>query len=660
MSAVPNLPEEVLRVHPVDPGLSHDSLLKYKSDVSHVEHAGAQRTGQSNGITHYPETNNATVPKQQQQAAHINPKATPQWQLHDRPIENQRPVRVIVIGAGYSGVYCGIRIPERMRNCSLAIYEKNAGIGGTWYENRYPGAACDVPSHSYQFSFNPKHDWSSLYAPSWEIREYIESTARKFGADRFVHLEHEVVGCRWDEAEGKWHVRVRKGGPEGEVFEDVADVVVTARGNLNTKQWPDIEGLGSFQGEVMHSAAWDEGYDFRNKRVGVIGSGSSAIQIIPKLQQVEGAHLNCFIRSRTWISPPLAHGVQEKLGMGEKFEFTEELKQQFREDPQAWLDFRLMVEADANNIHAVTLKGTPMQQGAQKAFEEGMKERLKKKPEYFDWLKPGFAPGCRRLTPGPGFLEALVEDNVSFVRDRIRRIEPKGVVTEDGKLHEIDVLICATGFYASAAPPFPVTGLDGHSLKDHWHTRATNYLSLATDRFPNLFMMLGPNGAIGEGSLTMMIESTGDYILRAIRKLQRDNIKSMSIKPGRVRDFTRYCDAYFNGTVYMDDCQSWYRKDGQGRSGDFVTGLWPGSTLHCIEALRSPRWEDFDYEYIPEENGSEVNQMAWLGNGWAVNQLKEQPSHADLGFYLMPQFQQRPVEGRPEDNEDFAVRHWSY
>ncbi|KAI7404745.1 hypothetical protein KC328_g1834 [Hortaea werneckii] len=172
--------------------------------------------------------------------------------------------------------------------------------------------------------------------------------------------------------------------------------------------------------------------------------------------------------------------------------------------------------------------------------------------------------------------------------------------------------------------------------------------------------MLGPNGAIGEGSLTMMIESTGDYILRAIRKLQRDNIKSMSIKPGRVRDFTRYCDAYFNGTVYMDDCQSWYRKDGQGRSGDFVTGLWPGSTLHCIEALRSPRWEDFDYEYIPEEDGSEVNQMAWLGNGWAVNQLKEQPSHADLGFYLMPQFQQTPVEGRPEENEDFAVRHWSY
>ncbi|KAI7301094.1 hypothetical protein KC315_g16848, partial [Hortaea werneckii] len=183
MSAVPNLPEEVLRVHPVDPDLSHDSMLKYKSDVSHVEYAGEPRTGQPNGITHYPKTNNTAVPKQQQ-ASHTNPKATPQWQLHDRPIENQRPIRVIVIGAGYSGVYCGIRIPERMRNCSLAIYEKNAGIGGTWYENRYPGAACDVPSHSYQFSFNPKPDWSSLYAPSWEIREYIASTARKFGADR--------------------------------------------------------------------------------------------------------------------------------------------------------------------------------------------------------------------------------------------------------------------------------------------------------------------------------------------------------------------------------------------------------------------------------------------------------------------------------------------
>ncbi|KXL44482.1 MAG: hypothetical protein FE78DRAFT_150169 [Acidomyces sp. 'richmondensis'] len=603
MSAIPNLPETIERnnVHNVAVGV--EAVHRAKQGTDHVEKVNG---GQVNGV---------------------KSEAAP-WLLHDVPVDHQRPIRVIVIGAGYSGVYCGIRIPERLRNCELVIYEKNAGIGGTWYENHYPGAACDVPAHSYQFSFNPKHDWSAFYAPSWEIRDYIEGTAKKYGADRFIKLEHEVKDCEWRQDEGKWHVKIR--GPDGQVFEDTADVIVSARGNLNNKQWPDIDGLRSFEGEIMHSSAWNDDFDFTNKRIGIIGSGSSAIQIIPKLQKVPGAHLNCFIRSRTWISPPLGQMTQDKLGMSDKFEFDQEQIKKFESDPEAWLNFRMMVEADANNIHSVTLKGTPMQIGAQQAFEEGMKARLRKKPEYFDWLKPNFAPGCRRLTPGPGFLEALVEDNVSFIRDRIVRIEPKGVVTADGKLHEIDVLCCATGFYASSAPPFRVAGLNGYTMQEHWSKRATNYLSLATDQFPNYFMMLGPNAAIGEGSLTMMIESTGDYILKAIRKMQKENIKSMTVKPERVRDFIRYCDAYFKGTVYMDDCQSWYRKDGQGKSGDFVTGLWPGSTLHCIEALRSPRWEDYLYEYPREENGAEENQMAWLGNGWALTQTYDKPRIIDL------------------------------
>ena len=378
--------------------------------------------------------------------------------------------------------------------------------------------------------------------------------AKKYGADRFIKLEHRVVGAAWNQEEGKWHVQVER--PDGTTFEDTSDLIVSARGNLNNKQWPDIPGLWDFKGEIMHSAAWNDDYDFTNKRIGIIGSGSSAIQIVPKLQAKEGATLNCFIRNRTWISPPLAQGTQDKYGLNE-FEFSVDQIRRFKEDPIAWERFRKDIEADANNVHAVTIRGTEMQKGAAKFFEAGMKERLKKKPEYFEWLRPGFSPGCRRLTPGPGFLEALVEDNVSFVRDRITRIEPTGVVTEDGKLHEIDVLCCATGFYASTAPPFPVTGLDGKVLEEHWAERATNYLSLATDQFPNYFLMLGPNGAIGEGSLTMMIESTGDYILKAIRKVQKENIKSMVIKPERVQDFLNYVDQYFKGTVYSEECRSW-------------------------------------------------------------------------------------------------------
>lgn len=484
------------------------------------------------------------------------------------------------------------------------------------YENRYPGAACDIPSHSYQFSFNPKHDWSSLYAPSWEIRDYLQETARKYGADRFMKLNHEVKECTWDQGRGKWYVQIQK--PGGGIIQDDCDVLVSARGNLNNKQWPDIEGLWDFKGEIMHSAAWNEDYDFTNKRIGIVGSGSSAIQIVPKLQKVPGAHLNCFMRSKTWISPPLGQTSMDALGMGDQLQFRSEQIENFKKDPEAWFRFRMKVESDANNIHAMTLKGTEMQVSAQQAFGQGMKSRLAKKPEYYDWLKPSFAPGCRRLTPGPGFLEALVEDNVSFIRDKISHITPTGITTTDSTHHAIDVLVCATGFYASAAPPFPIYGLHHQSLQTHWHHRATNYLSLATDAFPNHFLMLGPNAAIGEGSLTMMIESTGDYILKSLRKIQKDNIKSMVIKTARVRDFMRYVDAYFQGTVYMDECRSWYRKDGQGRSASFVSGLWPGSTLHCIEALRSPRWEDWEYVYL-EEEGREGNVMGWLGNGYVVS-----------------------------------------
>ncbi|KAF1345486.1 hypothetical protein BDV97DRAFT_302849 [Delphinella strobiligena] len=573
---------------------------------------------------------------------------TSNFSIHDTVVENFRPVKVIVIGAGYSGIYHGIRIPERIKNCELVIYEKNAGVGGTWYENRYPGCACDIPSHSYQFSFNPNPNWSALYAPAREIQAYLEDTAKKYSVDRFVKLQHEVHSCRYDETKGKWHVKVQQ--PDGQVIEDTSDILISARGGLNHIAWPEIEGLRSFKGEIMHSAAWQDGYDFTDKRIGVIGSGSSAIQIIPNLQKLPGAKLSCFIRSKTWISPPFGQAIQDELGM-DSIVFSEEQRKRFREDPAYFQDFRMKIEAGGNEIHALTIKGTEMQKGAKKDFEASMKERLKKKPDYYDWIKPDFAPGCRRLTPGPGFLEALVEDNVDFIRDRIVRIEEKGVVTADGRLHEIDVLVCATGFHTAAGPPFPVTGLDGKNLGQHWNERARTYMSLATDEFPNFYMMLGPNAAIGSGSLTMMIENVGDYVIRCIRKLQKENIKSMVIKSQRVRDFTRFIDAYFEGTVFMDDCKSWYKS-----RDNKVTGLWPGSALHCIEALRSPRWEDFEYEYLPEDDGNEVNQLNWLGNGWSINQLEER----DLAWYLLPQYQSPPNAPLPEEHDGYKIRAFSH
>ncbi|KAH8717134.1 hypothetical protein GQ44DRAFT_393942 [Phaeosphaeriaceae sp. PMI808] len=584
----------------------------------------------------------------------------PAFKLHDTPIDNLRPLRVVIIGAGYSGIYCGIRIPEKLKNVELAIYEKNEGVGGTWWENRYLGCACDIPSHSYQYSFEPNQNWSALYAPAAEIQAYLEGVAKKYSADRFIKLRHEIKGCHWDDKLAKWNILVQNLAT-GETIHDQADVLISARGALNSPSWPDIEGLKTFKGELMHSATWNEAYDFENKRIGVIGSGSSSIQIVPSLQRIAGTQVNVFARSKTWVSPSFGQELWDTYGFKGAV-IPEEVRRRLSTDPEYYEKFRLSIEEGGNGIHAATMKGTPMQQGVKDAFYQHMKKRLESKPEIFEALVPSFSPGCRRITPGPGYLEALTEPNVSFITSPITRISASTIHTTDGKSHEIDALVCATGFKISSPPPFPLTGVGNLTLNEKWKDRPSNYLSHSIAGFPNLYTMLGPNSAIGTGSLTKMIETVGDYIIKCVRKIQRDNIAAMVVKEEREQDFLEYADAYFEGTVFGEECRSWYKNKGTGK----VIGLWPGSTLHCMEAMRSPRWEDYVYKYIDEledasqENGlggpGRVNRMAWLGNGWTVNGLEER----DLAWYLYPEFMEKPVAPLPEENKEFGIRPFSY
>lgn len=530
-----------------------------------------------------------------------------------------------------------------------------------------------APAHSYQFSFEPNKDWSALYAPAPEIQAYLERVTKKYSADRFIKLEHEVVGCVWEEKEGKWHVDV-KDLKSGETLHDTADVLISARGGLNNIAWPEIEGLKTFKEEVMHSAAWNQNYDFTNKRIGVIGSGSSAIQIVPSLQRLPRTQLSTFVRSKTWISPPFGSQIWEKYGF-EGFNIPDELRAKFHSDPEYYQKFRLAIEEDGASIHGVTMSNHPLQKGAKEMFTKNMKKILKNAPHIFNALLPSFSPGCRRLTPGPGYLEALTQPNVSFITSPITRISESAIHTSDGGVHEIDVLVCATGFHASAPPPFPVRGQNNTTMTQKWENRATTYLSHSISSFPNHFLFLGPNSAIGSGSLTMMIESLGDYVIKAIRKIQKDNIKAMVVKRDREEDFTEYVDAYFKGTVFVEDCRSWYRNKASGE----VVGLWPGSMQHFVEVMRSPRWEDFEYVYFGEDEveGEEderadspiegmrmverkrrkrVNRLAWLGNGWSVNQLEMR----DLAWYLYPEYVDVPCAPFPEEKEALKVRAFSY
>ncbi|KAH8591217.1 hypothetical protein B0O99DRAFT_632827 [Bisporella sp. PMI_857] len=585
----------------------------------------------------------------------MNGSSRPQaHKLKDSPVENFRRMKVIVIGAGFSGIYCGVRFPQRLKNIDLTIYEKNAGVGGTWWENTYPGCACDIPSHSYQYSFHPNSQWSKFYAPAPEIRAYLENVVEKYSVHRFIKCSHQVTACNWDQSSGKWTVSVTN-LDSGETFADTVDVVVSARGTLNEKSWPDLEGFSDLKIPQIHSAAWDHKYNFQGKRVGVIGGGSSAIQIIPELQRVPGTKLSCFVRSRTWISRPFGDSAVGKLGLSSE-EFTEDQKKRFANDPDYYLEFRSTIEREGNSVHALTLKGSVIQKAARDDFTELMKQRLAKKPEILDSLLPDFGVACRRLTPGPGYLEALVQGNVDFINKSIRKCGSNTVELTDGSEVELDVLVCATGFNASAPPPFPVVGKDGQTLAERFNPHPETYLSLATDGFPNYFMMLGPNAAIGTGSLTMMIEMEGDYIIKSVRKMQKEDIKSMEVQSRRVQDFSKVIDSYFEQTVYLDGCNSWYRSDG-GR-GNRITGLWPGSAMHAMETLRSPRWEDYDYEYLGDEDGIEVNRLGWLGNGWSI--VQTDAGSGELAFYLQPEVTDNPSSPFPEQTRLYQLRPFSH
>lgn len=295
-------------------------------------------------------------------------------------------------------------------------------------------------------------------------------------------------------------------------------------------------------------------------------------------------------------------------------------------------------------------------------LREAMQQRLASKPEIAGFLIPSFSIGCRRATPGPGYLEALCESNVDFVTDGIAGVTSSGVRLESGRELALDVLVCATGFQTSKAPPFPITGRGGLTLAERCTPFPEAYLSLAVDSFPNYFMMLGPNSAIGAGSLNVILEAEGDYIVKCIRKLQKEDYATMTVKLERVRDWREYCHEYFKKTVYTDECNSWYKSD-EG-TGDRIIGLWPGSCLHAVEALRAPRWEDFDWE---SRDGPGANALRWLGNGWSVTHSKADQGQGsgreyqgDPAWYLEPLFLDVPLEEQPEEDREFKMRPFSH
>ncbi|KAK5169326.1 uncharacterized protein LTR77_005301 [Saxophila tyrrhenica] len=530
--------------------------------------------------------------------------------IANRNIDNRRPLKVIIVGAGISGILSAIKLLQTTSALEIVIYDKNSDLG-------------DIPAHVYQLSWDSNVAWSQFYASGAEILQYWQRVAKKYGVEKYMKFSHAVTGATWDARRAQWKVTVDD-TLGGRTIDHEGDILITAIGVLNQWKWPSIPGLKDFQGKLMHTAAWDEEFDVTHKNVAVIGAGSSGIQVVPTIQS-EVNRLDHYVRGSTWIATPMAgQEVEKRVTEGSNFSYTPDEIKAWEQDPETYIQYRKQVERVVQSDYDITIRNSENQAKARKYFEMLMTQRLSKKPELIEHFLPTFSPLCKRLTPGPGYLEALTEDNVDVIVQPIDRVTKTGILTKDGRQRDVDAIICATGFNTHFTNRFPVHGIDGKKLFDEQTTssrrpRLSNYLSMMVDGFPNMFMFLGLNAGVGHGNLLMILERVAEYVSKAVAKLQLENIRTLQPSVRATDQFTSFCDAHFERTVFSETCSSWYKTDGR------VSALWPGSSLHAIKALQNPRWEDFDYTFV------DGNGVGWLGDG---STAADWDPEEDKSYYL--------------------------
>ncbi|KIX09971.1 uncharacterized protein Z518_01052 [Rhinocladiella mackenziei CBS 650.93] len=551
-------------------------------------------------------------------------------ELLDHHIDDVRSLRVVVIGAGLSGILAGILLPVKVPKIQLTILEKNDEVGGTWLENVYPGVRCDIPAHVYQATFTPNTQWSQQFAEGHEIRDYWKAQARKYDVYKYIQFARRVKDVSWSDENSEWTI-TGVNPKDDQPFEENADFVLPAIGRFNDWRLPNYPGVSEYKGHLCHTSHWDPSFDATGKTVAIIGNGASGIQVLPNLQPI-AKHIDHYARCKTWIAASWA-------GDERTFEpqwYSEEQKRELL-DPGKYLEFRKQIEGKYWHRFASTFRGAEANTAMRDRFIEIMSQRLVKKPELINSLIPDFNPNCRRLTPGPGYLEALTADNVTLIQDHIKRFTETGIETVDGQHRVVDAIICATGAAVDMVPPFSVRAR-GIDLQDAWKPLSENqkadlthfgwpytYLGLAVPNVPNLLLIHGPHGTGPSGTVPHSVEVQVTYYAKVLRKASSQGIKAMWPSKRAADDFVAYADAFFPKTVLTDNCRSWANG---GKPGGRIHGIWPGSAGHVTLVRKEPRWEDWEYEYLHESG----NRFAhWLGNGWT---LKERDESQDMTPYL--------------------------
>jgi cation diffusion facilitator CzcD-associated flavoprotein CzcO len=485
-----------------------------------------------------------------------------------QPRPSRPDLRFLVIGAGMSGILSGIKLQEAGLD-DFAIYEKADRLGGTWRENTYPGLACDVPSHLYSYSFAPNPDWSHRFSPGPEILAYLERVARGSGMEARIRYRKQITRCAFED--GRWRIEAADGS------RDEGDFVIAATGVLHHPAMPDLEGLDSFGGAVFHSARWDHDVPLAGRRVGVVGTGSSAIQIVSALVDEVGS-LSLFQRTPQWIMPVEnpAYGEDERAVFRRQPEAMATIREQVT---RAFVDGFANVLGDAN---------APALQAIHAACEANL-ERSVRDPELREKLRPGYRAACKRLIMSPDFYDAIQRPNARLVTEGIERVEPAGVRTRDGRLHELDVLVLATGFRVDRfVRPMAVTGREGAALDDVWKDGPFAYMAISVPGFPNFFMLNGPNAPVGNFSLIDVAEMQFAYILRLVEQVRSGACREVCVSPQAMDRFDAERREAARTTIWATGCKSWYL-DGRG-----LPTAWPWTFDRFREEMAEPRLEDYE------------------------------------------------------------------
>ena len=480
-------------------------------------------------------------------------------------------IDTLIVGAGFSGLCMAMKLRAEGMNSFLVI-EKSQGIGGTWWENRYPGCACDIPSHLYSFSFDLNPQWTRMFAGREEIQAYMEQTVERHGIREQIRLETRLCEAIWDEDAGLWHAALSDGSSID------ARVIVSGMGALHVPHYPEIEGIGQFEGPQFHSAVWDSSVDLAGKNIAVIGTGASSIQFVPQIAPL-AAKLSLFQRTAPWIVPKLDHPIAEPWRR--RFERIPGLMRTFR----TFLFWALEL-----CVLGFLKKGWLREQGAKQARQH--LEAQVPDPELRAKLTPHYEFGCKRVLISNDFYPALARPNVELVTERIKEVRAHSIVTGDGIERPIDVLIYGTGFRVTDMLLGTRILGRGVEIHDAWKERASAYLGITVAGFPNFFLLLGPNTGLGHNSVVLMIEAQVRYVMSCLRLMRRRVQAVMEVRETSQQKFVERIRRRLATSVWQaGGCKSWYQDQRTGES----PVVWPGSVVDYRRRTRSASARDYRF-----------------------------------------------------------------